>query len=121
MGSPSLTASRGTRLTADTGLNKALSNEFDMIVLPGGLPSAEYLNNDPRIHSLLKRVYAEDGAIAAICGPPMVLAQSGLATGKPSLANQVQSMLKTGLILLLLMNAGLPQEALGQRWTLLKV
>lgn len=82
LGSLKLTASRGTHLTADKELDSVLSDEFDMVVLPGGLPGAEYLNADSRIHSVLKRIYQEGGAVAAICAAPMVFAHSGLASGK---------------------------------------
>lgn len=40
LGSLHITASRGTRLTADQPLEKVLSDEFDMVILPGGLPGA---------------------------------------------------------------------------------
>ena len=82
LGSLHITASRGTRLTADQPLEKVLSDEFDMVILPGGLPGAEHLNTDPRIHTLLQRIYHQGGAVAAICAAPMVFAHSGLAKGK---------------------------------------
>lgn len=82
LGTLNLTASRGTHLMADTELDNVIYNEFDMVVLPGGLPGADNLNNDHRVHAVLKRVYQEGGAVAAICAAPRVLAKSGLATGK---------------------------------------
>ena len=77
-----VTASRAVRLLADTPLDQVIYNEFDMIVLPGGLPGAENLNNDPRIHAVLKRIYQGGQAVAAICAAPLVLAHSGLLDGK---------------------------------------
>ena len=50
-----ITASRGTKLIADTTLDQILDNEYDMVVLPGGLPGADYLNEDARIHQILER------------------------------------------------------------------
>lgn len=35
-----VTASRGVHLIADTTLDKVIYDDFDMIVLPGGLPGA---------------------------------------------------------------------------------
>ena len=35
-----VTASRGVRLIPDTTLDDALKQEFDMLVLPGGMPGA---------------------------------------------------------------------------------
>ena len=49
-----------------------------MMVLPGGLPGADHLNDDPRIHTLLKRLAAADKYTAAICAAPKVLATAGL-------------------------------------------
>jgi 4-methyl-5(b-hydroxyethyl)-thiazole monophosphate biosynthesis len=77
-----ITASRGVVLVADTTLDTVMAQDFDMIVLPGGLPGADHLNDDPRIHSLLQRVAAQGGYTAAICAAPKVLASTGLLQGK---------------------------------------
>ena len=75
-------ASRGTVLIPDTTLDAVMTQEFDMIVLPGGLPGADHLNNDPRIHTLLKQMHEADKYTAAICAAPKVLASAGLLKGK---------------------------------------
>ncbi len=77
-----VTASRGTRLLPDTTLDEALDDDFDMIVLPGGLPGADHLDQDPRIHQLLERMAANGRYVAAICAAPKVLASSGLLAGR---------------------------------------
>lgn len=73
-----ITASRGCRLVADTLLESAYDQAFDMVVLPGGLPGAEHLDHDPRIHQLIARLAQEGKYIAAICAAPRVLANAGL-------------------------------------------
>jgi 4-methyl-5(b-hydroxyethyl)-thiazole monophosphate biosynthesis len=65
-------------LVPDTTLDQALLQEYDMVVLPGGLPGADHLDNDPRIHSLLQHMAERDRFTAAICAAPKVLANSGL-------------------------------------------
>ena len=50
-----ITASRGTVLIADKTLDDALQLDYDMVVLPGGLPGADHLDNDLRIQKLLKK------------------------------------------------------------------
>jgi len=75
-------ASRGTVLIPDTNLDAVMAQEFDMIVLPGGLPGADHLNQDPRIHTLLKQMAKADKYTAAICAAPKVLATAGLLNGK---------------------------------------
>lgn len=77
-----VTASRGVVLIPDTTLDQAMTQNFDMIVLPGGLPGADHLDNDPRIHRLLKKMSAEDKYTAAICAAPRILANAKLLEGK---------------------------------------
>ncbi len=77
-----VTASRGVVLIPDTILDEALTQNFDMLILPGGLPGADHLDNDPRIHNLLKKMASEDKYIAAICAAPKVLAHAKLLEGK---------------------------------------
>lgn len=74
--------SRGTVLLPDASLDDVLARDFDMIVLPGGLPGADHLDQDPRIHSLLKRMADAGRYTAAICAAPKVLANAGLLDGK---------------------------------------
>jgi 4-methyl-5(b-hydroxyethyl)-thiazole monophosphate biosynthesis len=77
-----VTASRGVRLMPDTTLDEVFEQDFDMIVLPGGLPGADHLDRDPRIHGLLRRLSDAGGYTAAICAAPKVFASAGLLDGK---------------------------------------
>lgn len=77
-----VTASRGMKLVADSMLDDVLDIDFDMIVLPGGLPGADHLNNDPRIQTLVKKLAANNKYTAAICAAPRVLATAGLLEDK---------------------------------------
>ncbi len=63
-------------------LDEVLDQDFDMIALPGGLPGADHLRDDPRIISLLKKMAEAGKYTAAICAAPKVLAEAGLLTGK---------------------------------------
>jgi 4-methyl-5(b-hydroxyethyl)-thiazole monophosphate biosynthesis len=75
-------ASRGIVLIPDTTLDAVLDEEFDMIVLPGGLPGADHLNADPRIQQMVKKLSNENRYTAAICAAPRVLATAGLLDNK---------------------------------------
>jgi len=75
-------ASRGMKLVPDYQLDEVMDTDFDMIVLPGGLPGADYLNQDSRIQSLVKKLASENKYTAAICAAPRVLATAGLLDGK---------------------------------------
>lgn len=77
-----VTASRGTRLLADKNLDDALQQDYDMVVLPGGLPGADHLDQDPRVIELLKQMANSEKFTAAICAAPKVLATAGLLSGK---------------------------------------
>jgi 4-methyl-5(b-hydroxyethyl)-thiazole monophosphate biosynthesis len=73
---------RGMRVQPDVELDAVLDRDFDMIVLPGGLPGAEHLKNDARVQALLKRLATAGRYTAAICAAPIALAEAGLLAGK---------------------------------------
>ena len=79
-------ASRGVVLIPDTTLDEALKNDYDMVVLPGGLPGADYLDKDSRIQTLIKKMASSEKFVAAICAAPKVLASAGLLDGKRATA-----------------------------------
>jgi 4-methyl-5(b-hydroxyethyl)-thiazole monophosphate biosynthesis len=81
-----VTASRGVVLIPDCSLDQVLDDDFDMIVLPGGLPGADYLDADPRIHVLLQRMAEQERYTAAICAAPKVLLNAGLLDGRKATA-----------------------------------
>jgi 4-methyl-5(b-hydroxyethyl)-thiazole monophosphate biosynthesis len=66
----------------DTTLDEALLKDYDMIVLPGGLPGADHLGDDERIIALLQKMAVDGKYLAAICAAPRVLARAGLLDGK---------------------------------------
>ena len=75
-------ASRGMVLMPDKNLDDVMDEAFDMIVLPGGLPGADHLNADPRIHQIIKKLNEQNKFTAAICAAPRVLATAGLLNNK---------------------------------------
>jgi len=75
-------ASRGVQLLPDMTLDSALQDDYDMVVLPGGMPGAAHLKSDPRILRLLKDMAAAGKYTAAICAAPMVLAEAGVLEGR---------------------------------------
>jgi 4-methyl-5(b-hydroxyethyl)-thiazole monophosphate biosynthesis len=75
-------ASRGVQLVPDATLDDALRGDYDMVVLPGGMPGASHLKDDARIIDLVKRMAAAGKYTAAICAAPMVLAEAGVLEGR---------------------------------------
>jgi len=78
--------SRGTVILADKTLDQVMHDSFDLMVLPGGLPGADNLNADPRIHKIIDRLATENKNIAAICAAPKVLLDNGILDGKQATA-----------------------------------
>jgi len=78
--------SRGTVLVPDAALDDVLERDFDMVVLPGGLPGADHLASDARVQALLKRMADADRYTAAICAAPKALAAAGLLDGRRATA-----------------------------------
>jgi 4-methyl-5(b-hydroxyethyl)-thiazole monophosphate biosynthesis len=73
---------RGLRVQPEATLDAVMDVDFDMVVLPGGLPGSEHLKNDARVQAMLKRLAAAGKFTAAICAAPMALAQAGLLDGR---------------------------------------
>ena len=77
-----VTGSHGITVEADLVLDDAKAADYDMIVLPGGMPGAEHLKNDLRVIALLREFAAAGRFTAAICAAPGVLAHAGLLEGR---------------------------------------
>ena len=61
------------KITADCMINDVKSEDFDMIVLPGGLPNAFTLADSEKVQDLLKNFKAQNKNIGAICAAPYAL------------------------------------------------
>lgn len=75
-------ASRGSVILPDKTLEEVIDQNFDMIVLPGGQPGSNNLNDDLRIHKLINEMAESGRFVCAICAAPKVLATAGLLNGK---------------------------------------
>ena len=78
-----ITGSRGVKIVPDGLLRNVLNTQdFDMIVLPGGLQGTINLRNDALVKKIILEMYEQGKYIAAICAAPTVLAEVGLVRGK---------------------------------------
>ncbi len=73
-----VTGSHGIVVQADRLLDEALERDYDMVVLPGGMPGADNLERDARVGELLRRMADSERFTAAICAAPKVLAAAGV-------------------------------------------
>ncbi|MCG5512437.1 DJ-1 family glyoxalase III [Ectothiorhodospira shaposhnikovii] len=81
-----VTGAHGIVLMPDTELEQARHESYDLMVLPGGLPGSDHLNDDPRIHALLRKLHDEGRYVGAICAAPKVLAKAGLLADRRATA-----------------------------------
>lgn len=56
--------------------------DFDMVVLPGGMPGTKYLGASEKVRNFIIRAVNEDKFIAAICAAPTILGGMGLLQNK---------------------------------------
>ncbi len=76
------TGNHGIAVGTDQTLDEALGQDYDMAVLPGGLPGADHLEADGRVIELLRRMADSERFTAAICAAPKVLAAAGVLDGR---------------------------------------
>jgi 4-methyl-5(b-hydroxyethyl)-thiazole monophosphate biosynthesis len=77
-----VTSARRVRVLPDTVIDTIRTEDFDMIVLPGGQPGSDNLNNDARVRRLITEFHAKGKLTGAICAAPYVLANAGILEGK---------------------------------------
>ncbi|MBW8191799.1 DJ-1/PfpI family protein [Neiella marina] len=70
-----LTLARHIQISADALLSDVASSDYDMIVLPGGMPGSEALRDCQPLIERLQQQRDQDGWIAAICAAPAVVLQ----------------------------------------------
>jgi 4-methyl-5(b-hydroxyethyl)-thiazole monophosphate biosynthesis len=70
------------KVVPDAQLDAVKSQEFDVIVLPGGMPGSKNLREDPRVLELLRTYAARGKLVAAICAAPTALEAAGVLKGK---------------------------------------
>lgn len=76
----------GITVSADLIFDNTHFDHPEWLILPGGLPGAEYLYNFAPLQGLLVRHASQNGKIAAICASPaVVLGQLGLLKGKKAI------------------------------------
>ncbi len=75
-------SARDVKIVPDVTLDEIKDQNFDLIILPGGLDSTEALAKDERVVGMLKRQLDEGRMVGAICAAPTILDRHGLSQGK---------------------------------------
>jgi 4-methyl-5(b-hydroxyethyl)-thiazole monophosphate biosynthesis len=83
-GGTTVTGAHGIPLLADTRIADITGlGGYDALLLPGGMPGATNLVNDPALDSLLKSAAKAGTLVCAICASPaVVLAPKGILAGR---------------------------------------
>lgn len=87
---------KADRFDVDLSLDEARPDDFDALVLPGGVFNADQLRTDPAAQRFVKGIAAEGKPIGVICHGPWLLASAGLVKGRtltswPSLQDDLRN------------------------------
>lgn len=72
----------GTTVKVDKTLNDANPNDYDALVLPGGVINPDHLRMDPAAVNFIKQFVSSGKTTAAICHGPWTLIEAGVVQGK---------------------------------------
>lgn len=84
---PTVVTSHNVTVIADTTVDHLNFDEYDMLVLPGGIPGTPNLKACAPLMDKVIRFHSEGKMIAAICAAPSIFAQLGLLKGVKAACN----------------------------------
>ncbi|HZR45241.1 MAG TPA: type 1 glutamine amidotransferase domain-containing protein [Candidatus Manganitrophaceae bacterium] len=73
---------KGDRFNVDQTLDEADPDDYDAVLLPGGVVNADALRMEPKAQQFIRQIDAADKPIAVICHGPWLLVSAGLVTGR---------------------------------------
>jgi protease I len=86
----------GDSFDVDIQLHDAVPEEYDAVVLPGGVVNADQLRTVPDALNFVESMYNSGKPVAAICHAPWMLVSLGIVEGKtltsyPTLKDDIQN------------------------------
>ncbi|MGI9086393.1 MAG: type 1 glutamine amidotransferase domain-containing protein [Chthoniobacterales bacterium] len=75
-------ADKGDKFEVDLTLEKARPEDFDALLIPGGLMNPDELRSTPAALAFAKHFFREGKPVAAICHGPWVLIDAGVVSGR---------------------------------------
>lgn len=72
----------GESVKVDQPLNKVEENEFDALLLPGGVMNPDKLRMQPKAVEFVKSFFTAGKPVAAICHGPWTIIEAGAARGR---------------------------------------
>jgi len=73
---------KGARIAVDGELNSASPEDFDAVLLPGGVANADKLRMDENARKFVRYMDRSNRPIAVICHGPWLLVSAGLVKGR---------------------------------------
>ena len=80
--SAKITGAHHIKMDPDCLISELDSNLLDALILPGGLPGATNLRDNPKVIELIKTMHGKGKVVSAICAAPIALHEAGIMTGK---------------------------------------
>lgn len=77
-----ITSSHGVQIICNKHLNNVDFDNYDILILPGGMPGTKVLKENNTVLKQVKEFYSTGRKVAAICAAPSVLAEAGILEGK---------------------------------------
>ena len=84
---PTVVTSHNVTVIADTTVDHLNFDDYDMLVLPGGIPGTPNLKACAPLMDQVVRFHSEGKMIAAICAAPSIFAELGLLKGVKAACN----------------------------------
>lgn len=86
----------GDTFDVDEQLSEVLPEDYDAVVLPGGVVNADNLRTVPDALNFVESMYNSDKVVAAICHAPWMLVSLGVIEGRtltsyPTLKDDIQN------------------------------
>lgn len=72
----------GEKVKVDVALEDARAEEFDALVLPGGVMNPDHLRRDPQVLEFVKSFFTAGKPVGAICHGPWTLIDAGVVRGR---------------------------------------
>jgi 4-methyl-5(b-hydroxyethyl)-thiazole monophosphate biosynthesis len=82
LNSINIKGAHGIEVKCDKIFKDISESEYDVVVLPGGMPGAKNLKENSGVVSLVSSFYKQGKIVAAICAAPIVLDEAGIIKGK---------------------------------------
>src|SRR5437588_7764480 len=71
----------GDEVTVDKRLDSARADDYDALLLPGGVMNPDHLRTIPKAVALVKQFFDDGKPIAVICHGPWTLVEAGVVRG----------------------------------------